>query len=69
MRCLDVVSDVRKGRDAREAALYILKKITRYDGDLDLGRSLTQQEEELKALQLALERAYRGPRRGPRRGS
>ncbi len=62
LRSHDIVADMKRPRGVREAALYILKQITRYDGNLDFTRSLTLQQNELKGLQEALERAYRQKR-------
>ena len=66
IRCLDLVSDNTHRRGTREAALYVLKRITRYDGSLDFSQSLISQEGAMKDLHAALERAYRetGRRRG-----
>lgn len=59
LRCLDVVSEPSQARPVREAALYILRRVTRYGGSLDFTRSLAAQKDEMRDLQNALERAYR----------
>ncbi len=62
-RCLDVVAEADAAKPAREAALYVLRRITRFGGSLDFNRSLAAQEQELMELQAALERTYRRERR------
>lgn len=59
IRCLDLVRDASHRRGTREAALYVLKRITRFNGSFDFTQSIASQEHELKGLQEALERTYR----------
>ena len=58
MRCLDLISTGRAGRDVQEAALYVIRRITRYGGSLDLTRALETQPEAWAEIKSALKRAY-----------
>jgi len=59
MRCLDLISTGRDQREVQEAALYIIRRIIRYGGSLDLTRSLETQPEAWEEIKSALKRAYR----------
>lgn len=59
LRCLDLVRAPETQRFTREAALYVLRRLTRYEGVLDLARRTDAQPEEMRRLQEAFERTYR----------
>ncbi|MBI4878949.1 MAG: hypothetical protein HY812_04710 [Planctomycetes bacterium] len=63
-RCMDMVAEADAAKPAREAAFYVLRRITRFDGSLDFDRPLAAQEQAFNDLQAALERMYGPPRRG-----
>lgn len=59
VRCMDFVTDPRTLRPSKEAALYVLRRITQYRGEINFDRALTTQADEMQALKRALEKTYR----------
>jgi len=59
LRCFDLATDEGANRSTREAALYILRRITRYDGHIDLAARMDAQQAQVKDLRLAIESAFR----------
>ena len=68
LRCLDLLQKDTAHRQSQEAALYIIRRTTRYSGTIDLSRSVQTQPAEWEEIKSALERAYRHRGDGERGG-
>ncbi len=71
MRSWRIVNDDSAPAPTREAALYVLRRITRFEGSIDFAKPLEVQESAVGRLQQAVETSFRPGRRrdGHRRKS
>lgn len=67
IRCLDIVQNKAVAPSTREAALYVLKRTTKFEGEIDFGRPIATQEDVLTMLRDSIDDRYR-PKPKRRRG-
>lgn len=67
IRCLDIVQNKAVAPATREAALYVLKRTTKFEGEIDFGQPIAAQEEMLTLLRDSIDDRYR-PKPKRRRG-